>query len=263
MSGEGTVVHAYGVVPATTHVDLPASGIDGAPVETVTVGELAALVSTLDATRYGAEVWQAHAEDPDWLAGFALAHQQVLSAVAATADVLPFRIPGMYDDRSVLVRTVEAEQDRLLHSLGAVRGQVEWGVKVFWDADAAPSAGDSEPAPASGQDYLRRRSEQLGSRERSSEERHRQVVTAYERIATEATDSVTSPPQDPALSGRREPMLLNSAHLVPRDREEPFFGALAEVSSELAASGLVVEVSGPWPPYNFVSGRHRKEETAS
>jgi len=254
---EATVLHAYGVVPAASTAALPPAGIDGAPVETVTVDGLAALVSTLDAARYGEAAWREHAEDPDWLAGFAIQHEQVLAAVVATGDVLPFRLPGIYADRASLAHLLQIEQEPLLDGLRAVRGQVEWGVKVFWDAEA--EGADPAPAAASGRDYLRQRSEQLGARERSAEERQRRVVSAYERVAAAATDSITSPPQDPALSRRREPMLLNSAHLVPREREEAFFEVLRAVDQELGPAGLVVEVTGPWPPCGFVGGRHREE----
>jgi hypothetical protein len=243
------VLHAYGVVPASSPVTLPNAGVAGTPVELVEVGDLAALVSRLDAARYGEDTWREHAEDPKWLAAFATDHQAVLGEVAATCDVLPFRIPGMYDDEARLRAVLETDQELLHRGLEAVRDHVEWGVQVFLVGEP-----EKEPAPrhASGRDYLRYRSEQAGSRERVAEERKSIVLAAYGLIADASTHSVTNPPQDPALSKRQEPMLLNSAHLVPRNREEPFFTVLGQVQKELRGSGMAVEVSGPWPPYNFV-----------
>lgn len=244
-----TVLHAYGVVPVGVRVDLPDGGIDGAPVELVEVGGLAAVVSRLDAGSYGEGVWRDKAEDPDWLAPFALQHQGVLGALVATCDVLPFRIPGMYADEERLRGMLEAERELLSRGLDAVRGHVEWGVQVFL---TRTSEDEQVPRPRSGRDYLRNRSEQVGSRQRGVEERQGLVLDAYGRIAEASTHSVANPPQDPALSKRREPMLLNSAHLVARTREEPFFAAVEQAHADLAERGLVVEVSGPWPPYNFV-----------
>ena len=248
-SDDATVLHAYGVVPASSPIELPSSGIDGAQVEVAEASGLVALVSRLDGTRYGEEVWRAHAEDPDWLAGFATQHQEVLGAVATTCDVLPFRIPGMYDDEARLLAVLEEEKELLRRGLEAIGGHVEWGVHIF-----LTNAPDEEPAeqPRTGRDYLRRRSEQAGSRERTAEARRTRVLDAYEAIADAATHSVVNPPQDPALSKRSEPMLLNSAHLVPRDRKDPFFAVLGEVQDLLRGDGMVVEVSGPWPAYNFV-----------
>jgi hypothetical protein len=155
----------------------------------------------------------------------------------------------MYDDQARLLDVLEAEHDLLRRGLAAIEGHVEWGVQVFLTGEA-----DEEPAeqPRSGKDYLRRRSAEVGSRERAAEVRRSRVLDAYATIADAATHSVANPPQDPALSKRSEPMLLNSAHLVPRDREEPFFATLGEVQETLRDAGMVVEVSGPWPAYNFV-----------
>ncbi len=244
-----TVLHAYGVVPREARVDLPAAGIDGATVEIVEAGGLAALVSRLDAARYGAESWRAHGDDPRWLTEFATQHQAVLGSVIASCDVLPFRIPGMYDDEAGLLRVLRTDGDHLGRALAAVHDHVEWGVKVFWAsrAEASPTA-----RPRSGRDYLRAKSEAAGSRERAADERRAQVVDAYHLVAEAAARSVANPPQDAALTGRDEPMLLNSAHLVRRDGEATFFAALAAAQGQLRGTGMVVEVSGPWPPYNFV-----------
>ncbi len=244
-----TVLHAYGVIPLGVPTALPEAGIDGSRVELLESGNLAALVSRLDASRYGEDTWREHAEDPDWLAAFATEHQAVLGAVASTCDVLPFRIPGMYDEESRLLAVLQTERELLTRGLEAVRDHVEWGVQVFLTGQQEM---EPAPRPRSGRDYLRERSEQAGTRERVADERKARVLAAYGAIADASTHSVANPPQDPALSKRREPMLLNSAHLVPRNREEPFFAVLGEVHEELRGSGMSVEVSGPWPPYNFV-----------
>ncbi len=249
MGSDVTVLHAYGVVPAG-QVEPPRRGIDGRPVELVESGGLAALVSRLDAARFGEQVWREHAEDPDWLTSFAVQHQEVLGAVARRGDVLPFRIPGMYDDEARLRDVLEAERDLLSRGLETLSGHVEWGVQVFL---TGPSRSEPPAQPTSGRDYLRRRSAEVDARERASDYRRERVLQAYRRVEQAAAHSVANPPQDPALSGRAEPMLLNSAHLVPREQEAPFFIALAEAQDLLHDEGMVVEVSGPWPAYNFVT----------
>ena len=248
-SDVGTVLHAYGVAATPLRVALPATGVDRAPVGVVESGGLTALVSPLDAARFGEHAWRDHAEDPDWLTSFATQHQAVLGAVAASSDVLPFRIPGMYADEPSLVRMLAEEQDLLSRGLEAVSGHVEWGVQVFLSGRVISKTIER---PGSGRDYLRRRSERSVAREREADHRRARVLDAYGRLADGSRHSVANPPQDPALSRREEPMLLNSAHLVPRNGEKPFFAVLAEVQDVLRDDGMVVEVSGPWPPYNFV-----------
>jgi hypothetical protein len=49
-------------------------------------------------------------------------------------------------------------------------------------------------------------------------------------------------------------MLLNGAHLVERNRREELERAVASLLEEWAPLGFTIELTGPWPPYNFVSG---------
>jgi hypothetical protein len=249
------VVHAYALVPTVRGGDdarvLPAAGIGGSPVRLLDLGALAVVVGDLDASRFGEDAWREHAEDPAWLEPVARGHHEVLKALASAADVLPLRLPGIYPDDDALARALGREEQRLLDRLNFVTGHDEWGVQVF--GGTRPDVGE-EPPPASGREYLLRRKQAAAERDEARADRHLVVVEAYEALSATATSSVLNRPQDRALSGRAEPMLLNSAHLVSRELQQDFVGCVDRVSREtLEPAGLVMEVSGPWPPYNFAS----------
>jgi Gas vesicle synthesis protein GvpL/GvpF len=74
----------------------------------------------------------------------------------------------------------------------------------------------------------------------------------HARLQDWASDAVLSPPQNRDLSGHEGEMLLNGAYLV----ETPKVGRLRELVGELQerhrALGIRLELTGPWPPYNFV-----------
>jgi hypothetical protein len=247
--GPSSVLHAYGVVRAGVPVWLPSRGLGDAPVHLVTVDRLAAVVSPLEATAFGTEAWQEHAEDPAWLGEAAAGHQAVLSTVITSTDVLPFRLPGIYADEESLRAVLTQEADLLERGLTATTNHVEWGVQVFRVMDTeAPEV----PRPRTGRGYLDQLSARSRKREDEAAERQQLVLEAYGLLADASSHSVTNAPQDPALSGRDEPMLLNSAHLVPRGAEDGFFAVVDQVQRQLAGGGLRIEVSGPWPPYNFV-----------
>ena len=48
-------------------------------------------------------------------------------------------------------------------------------------------------------------------------------------------------------------MILNGAYLVAEERMTAFQAELASLEGEYGDLGLSYEVTGPWPPYNFVS----------
>jgi len=248
-----TVLHTYGVVDDASG-QLPVHGIAGAPVVTLDLGNVAVVVSPLDADDYGTEAWERHGQDPAWLEPVARGHHEVLQYLCESRDrlgaVAPLRLPGIYRDEAAVRAAFSGRVEELTRVLDEVRGHGEWGVKVFLVDGTAKS---EEPPASSGREYLMRKSAESQDRERARRHRQDLVRGAYEKLAASAARSLVNAPQDAALSGRKEPMLLNSAHLVADAAKGPFFEALEVASHQLEPDGMTIEVSGPWPPYNFAT----------
>ena len=252
---ETCVIHAYGLVDrAYSSLSMP-TGIGGAPVTLLPVDGFAALVSELDAESYGPGMWRAHAEDPRWLEHVAREHHEVLQAIVQQTDVLPLRLPGIHESPARLEQVLREQRDDLTEGLAHVRGHVELGAQIFLvdrrGAGSEAQGSDAQQRPRSGRDYLRRRSAEAEDREQARLRRQAKVLDAHEAMAHGSTRAVVNPPQDAALSGREEPMLLNAAYLVPRYDLEGFIALAEQVQDDLAPHGMVLEVTGPWPPYNF------------
>ena len=62
-----------------------------------------------------------------------------------------------------------------------------------------------------------------------------------------------NPVQPRELTNRDEPMLFNGVYLVDDAAADDFTGVVANLQSHFAPRGLAVELTGPWPPYNFVN----------
>lgn len=245
-----TVVHAYGVVPADTSRTLPSRGIDRSPITGLEMGDLTIVAGHLDADRYGESAWAEHGQDPQWLEPVAREHHAVLQALIERGDVVPLRLPGIYADDESLLASVAEVRLALETAMNEVRGHAEWSVHLF---QGEASRQEDEPPATSGRDYLERRKRQVERRDEARNRRDSLAGEAYEALSNRATRSRLNSPQDPALSGREEPMLLNSAHLVPRGEEGAFFAVAEETDAYISAEGnLFLEVSGPWPPYSFV-----------
>jgi hypothetical protein len=76
----------------------------------------------------------------------------------------------------------------------------------------------------------------------------------HERLSHRAAEALVNPVQNPEVSGHVGDMLLNGVYLVP-DADTDDFRAEAEgLGEEFGALGGSVELTGPWPPYNFVKG---------
>jgi hypothetical protein len=257
MSVSDEVVHGYGVVAVGTR--LPSlTGIGGASVDVIDAAPVAVIASRLPGDRFGPAIWNERADDLRWLGSLAREHERVLEQAAAVADVVPFRLPSMYSGVDALRARVADDRDLLESSLAAIAGHVEWGVKVYREAAAAKRA----PTPDTGAAYLRARASELRDRDDADTELRRIVCEIHERLSRLSRDAVRNPAQDAALSGRSQPMVLNAAYLVRRDRQQDF---LAEVRSlaekQQTAADLILEPTGPWPAFNFV-GRQTPKAVA-
>jgi hypothetical protein len=247
-----TVHYVYGVLPGGQHPPDLAQGPDGADVQLVEAHGLAAAVSELPADRYGEEEFRAHAEDPIWLQELASAHHRVLASIALHGDVVPLRMPTLCRSRQSVLELLDTRGDALRQALAWVSGRVEWGVKLY--AERRP-AEEQKVEAASGRDYLGQRMAQGRVRDEDRLRRGDVVRGCHEALSSAAVDAAVNAPQDPALSGRREPMVLNGAYLVARERESDFLSMLdAQAAGPCRQAGILTEITGPWPPYNFSLG---------
>jgi len=225
-------------------------------VEVVCDGELAALISPVPRAEYGDERLRAHLEDLAWVERAARRHEDVLEAALAQATIVPLRLCTLFRDREGVRRLLREHCEALVQGLTRVDGCVEWGVKVFSDP-RAPTGGDPpapEGAKGRGATYLLRRQHERALAEKAGEVRARCVEVIHQRVAALARACTANPPQRPEIHGREQSMLLNGAYLVERGRTPELQSVVQGLEEEWAPLGFAIELTGPWPPYNFVSG---------
>lgn len=216
------------------------TGLEGAPLLTLPCREIAAVISPLAAARVEAtptNVWR---------------HEEVVEALMAVSPVLPMRWGTVLPSERRLFAVLEAHHDAFVAALERVRGRVELGLRVLWDGEvgwplpAEPaSQGRAHSAATPGRQYLMARVE---ADRRARAERLRALAIADEihgPLARLAAESV----REVLLTSR---MLLAAAYLVDREQVE---AARAEVGALAAAlPSLRLLLTGPWPPYHFVTG---------
>lgn len=244
-----TVHYVYGVLPVGQHPSDLAEGPDGVDVQLVEGHGLTAAVSELPADRYGEEQFRTHAEDPVWLERLASAHHRVLASIALQDDVVPLRMPTLCRSRQSVLELLDDRAEFLRDALTSVSGRVEWGVKLYAESR---SAEQQQVAATSGKDYLGQRMAQGRAREEDRARRGDAVRACHDALSAVAVEATVNAPQDPALSGRREPMVLNGAYLVAREDENDFLSVFdTQATGPCLEAGIQAEITGPWPPYNF------------
>jgi hypothetical protein len=157
---------------------------------------------------------------------------------------------------------LERERDAFAEALDVLAGRQEWGVKLLVDperltqeargrSDQASVENESEP-PGAGGAYLMRRRLEREVREDAARLAAGVADEVHARLEDWAIDAVKRPPQNRDLSGHEGEMLLNAAYLVEADRVGELRQLAAELEARHRAVGARIELTGPWPPYNFV-----------
>ncbi|QOV34361.1 GvpL/GvpF family gas vesicle protein [Streptomyces ferrugineus] len=230
------------------------TGVAGAPPKQLTHHGLVAVVGTVPEADFTEAALRAHLEDLDWLTATARAHQQVIDALTAVTTPLPLRLATVFRDDSGVRTMMEAREEDFRRVLDRLEGQVEWGVKVYVETDAAESAEAAEPGrpeakAESGRDYLRRRRMQTRAREDVWQHATAFAGRLHEKLSAFAEDSRLHAPQSAALSGASGQNVLNAAYLVPRADSEEFVELVDREKDD--APGIRVELTGPWAAYSF------------
>jgi hypothetical protein len=153
------------------------------------------------------------------------------------------------------------ERGVLLDALGRLEGTAEWGVKVIAEPGALErvaaeragvDGGEDETELSRGAAYMNRKRRLARTREEELQLAEDWAREVHGELAEAAHEALLNPLQRSDISGYEGDMLLNGVYLV-EDRCLGEFRALVErLTDEYGSLGVALELTGPWPPYNFV-----------
>jgi hypothetical protein len=273
-----SLVYVYGVARNSSDrmpAVLPREGIlGGTPVRRLVHGDLVAFASTVPASQFGARKLRSTLEDTDWLRDRILAHEKTLEQLRSGFTLVPFRFCSIYSDVTQVADALDRHYAELVQALDRVHDASEWGVKLYCDTNILRCR--LETATAS----IRARREAViaaspGTRFFLQKSFDRaldaEVAAAIARCVEQsrrflealARESATIPAQPTAVHGKSAEMVLNAAYLVDEKVLDEFRRALAAQQAESAAHGFSYELTGPWPPYHFVTPGQEGSEHAA
>jgi hypothetical protein len=261
----GELVWAYCVVRARDAPTVAIEGVAATGVERVEAAGLAALVSRVPAAQFAEEPLRQNLNDLGWLEEVARAHESVLERAFALTTIVPLRLCTLYETDESVRRMLEQEHVALSDALERLGGRQEWGVKLLVDSDrlAEAARADSPDAAAfedeleartGGGEYILRRRLERHVRECAGSLAAEVAAQVHARLQDWAIDAVTRAPQNRDLSGHEGEMLLNGAYLVEANRADGLRVLVAELEAHHRRLGARIDLTGPWPPFNFVEG---------
>jgi hypothetical protein len=256
---DGELLWAYGVTRATAEPATLQSSVGGeGPVERLDHHDLALLVSRVPRAGFTEEALRRNLNDLAWLERVARSHEAVLEAALEDGPVVPLRLCTIFDGSTGAQRMLDGHADALREALDALEGRQEWSVKLLVDSQAllaagARARGSTELGPAgSGAAYMLRRRAERQDREAADQLAAGIADDVHARLQDWAAGAVLRPAQNRDLSGHEGEMLLNGAYLVETAKLPELRALIEELRERHAELGARIELSGPFPAYNFV-----------
>jgi hypothetical protein len=236
--------YIYAIVARDSAVPAKLAGFGGHPVELIPHGNLAAAASVVDPAELQPST------------GSVLKHEEVVERLGETVPLLPVRFGTAFADKDDVVTVLSKQHNTLLADLHRLGDKAEFGLTVLWpeagsDGETEGSAGHQKPVPSTalgtpgpGTRYLQKR---------LAEQRHDENLRAR---AQELSDLLEADLAPFALDSRRTILptpriAIRAAYLLHPSNMEAYHEAF-ERSRETHPE-LRFLLTGPWPPYSFVS----------
>ena len=231
-------------------------GLDGrSPLRTVRHDDLQAITSDVDLSEFGPGAIDERLKDLAWVEQHVRAHDTVVKALCAAGTAIPCRfctiVPADSDAQAALARHAAA----IRKTLDAIDGRKEWGVKLLADTRSTPAPapvahpGTGDPSD-SGRAYLAQKKRHANRREELFRQAAEAAEACHRELSSLASDAALLPTRDRGGTGGWH-LALNAAYLVPDAATDAFHAHVASLSQQYRPRGLRLDLTGPWPPYNF------------
>jgi hypothetical protein len=231
--------------PAVRGVPASNPGAGGARLLEIDRG-IWAVVADAPLDRFGGEPLQQEMQDIEAISRHAVAHAAVIEFFFRRAPVIPLKLFTLFSSDERARAHVRSRLKPLTRMFATLRGLEEWGVRII--------AGEVEAEAArtldSGRDYLqvkKRLHEQTVAPPRATKRAIDGALRSLGRLASKTRKETFPPP------GRGRPYVTGASFLVTAKRREAWKKHASALAKTLAADGHRLEMSGPWPPYHFVS----------
>jgi hypothetical protein len=218
----------------------------GAPRLLPIDSDIWAVVADAPLDRFSGDALQQELQDIEAISRHALAHAAVIEFFFRHAPVIPLKLFTLFSSDEKAREDVLGRLAILKRMFGSLRGLEEWGVRIV----AGELEAESARTMTSGRDYLqtkKRLRDRASGPSRAAIRAANDALKSLGRIAAKTRKDAFPPP------GHGRPFVTGASFLVEASRRGAWKKHAAKVAAALAADGHRLEMSGPWPPYHFVS----------
>ena len=205
-----------------------------------------------------------HLSDIEWLETNARDHIRIISMIMECDDVIPFKFGTIFNTIAGLHKFIADYYESLIENFNYIKGKEEWSVKVYCDrkelseqidelSEEAASLELQIMSSSPGKAFLLRR--------KKTDLIENEMDRLCKKYGQEYYDALSSLSFTTSLNnllpkeytGRECTMILNATFLLNKQKVSEFMSKLNSLKDKVKHSVFIIEESGPWPPFSFIS----------
>jgi len=240
---------------------MPAAIEEGAGLELISGDKLAAVVSRVPLTEYSENSLAEKLKDATWTAVRAMRHEQVVEFFAKRTGVVPLRFGTIYLDRSNVERMLSEKESQLVGIIDRLKDSEEWGVNVYYErsmlfeniVNLSPrlrEMSDAAKTATPGQSYLMQKKIAALRTDEAKVEIKRIVDDIESSLSSESDGAARLRVLKVETTDHGE-LKAKFAFLIQRSQFDAFRRAAEDLAVKYESAGVRIELTGPWPAYNF------------
>jgi len=236
-------------------------GVDGInPLFLRSMTDIVALLSKVELKEFCGPDAEQRMQELAWIGPRTCRHEKIVEQAMRYSPVLPARFATLFSSLEKLEAFLTENRDALSKSLALLANKEEWAIKGLLNrarakealADELSAAEDASSAALSpGVRYLREKQ----IRTEADNRLKIWLRNICSQIAAELGEYVSDFSERSVISlgetDHSTDTILNWAFLVPNHAVAAFCAHVERANAEQAQRGLVLALSGPWPPYSF------------
>jgi hypothetical protein len=199
---------------------------------------------------------------PSGAEGILRSHEDVVDTLMKQTTVVPFKFGTILKDEKAATKMLQDYEDKFKKLLSKFKEKAEWGLKIYsnnqefkkhltGEEPRLKKLREKREKSSRGVAYL------LG---RKVEEELKDDVAArlakinefiFREAGKNAYEAKLNKTLPQKLTGKNKEMILNAAFLIEKEKVTHFCKQVKKIIEKYEPMGLTIELSGPWPPYNF------------
>ncbi len=223
---------------------------------------LYAVVSKVKESEFSEDNLKYNPANLEWIKGKAIIHEKILEGIMKSAGLVPFKFAALFNDTADLKSYLDIAADELCDNIRKLRNKEEWGIKIYCDKKKLADSlirtdeellrtGKEVSSSSPGRAFILKKKNEELLNVTVNERMNTLSQCSFDILKEQSLKAQINKLLPGEVTERNDDMILNSAFLVDKNKVASFINTAHTLKEQYKDTGLFVDCTGPWPPYNF------------